>query len=207
MFCQLLSLQIKIKHQWFCNRGISPLVPHPGLDAKNYMPSTYLRETVSETEFHESENSTDVAFVKGNNFSEVLTLNPSLVQNKQEFVKILPIGPVNYFECQNSAKNNQTATEKLEENSSSVSIYHSPSKRILDRNIKINSLYETSDLNSEHELYFIPNDEIEADKGDLNSKPKHEWSHQNLCKIRDSWNEGSLMIDFCQVKKYYINIF
>lgn len=64
-------------------------MPHPALE---------VRHNESPPRFDRSQNSFDTSNTKENIFTEVLTLNPALAKDKQEFVKILPNGIPSYFE-------------------------------------------------------------------------------------------------------------
>lgn len=118
-------------------------------------------------------------------FTENLTLNPSLVHNKQECVKILPIGTVNCFEFQNLPTNNQIINESFEEESSlnnnESTIYKLSPKAVLDNSPKPNNFYGTSKINTNHELNFDPSNEI-------------------ICDEEMFLDEGSLLTNLCQVK-------
>lgn len=124
------------------------------MDVSNHILSSY-REKNSTSGFEQLQNSPDKLNSKQNSFTRVLTLDPTLVQNKQEFVKILPIEKVNCFEFQNFTTNTQPTNESLEtsysynteDNNNELS-----TKTVLAKSSTINNSYTNSNFNPNNEI-------------------------------------------------------
>lgn len=175
-----ITLQIKIKHRWFCNRGISPLVPHPALE---------VRHNESPPRFERSQNSFDTSNTKENIFTEVLTLNPALAKDKQEFVKILPNESPSYFEREFVPVINQINSQETNVSSyQNLDNVKSPTKTECDKkNISVGTSKQSQNSSDIEENIFT---EI------LSLNPAVTQNNQGFVKILPRESLNGFVIEF-----------